>query len=368
MSKCALCGSDASPVASVLGICGPCLREDEDAAREAGEKSRRAVRERTDGRPAPSGEGEKAVRCRVCAQRCVLAPGEAGLCGLRENEDGRLKRTGGPPGAARLDSYFDPHPTNCVGAWICPAHTGCGHPAFARTPGPERGYKNLSVFYRACNLDCLFCRNWYFRLPGGRYASPEELAEEVDEATSCICYFGGDPGPHLPHAIKASRLALDEARKHDRALRICFETNGLIGSELLPAVMDLVVDSGGLLKFDLKAFSGNVHRALTGSSNRVVLDNFRKAASMIRRRPDPPPLMASTLLVPGYVDRAEVESVARFIASVDPTIPYSLLAFHPDFLLADLPPTSKEEAREALDVARRAGLTRLHVGNIFLDA
>ena len=61
------------------------------------------------------------------------------------------------------------------------------------------------------------------------------------------------------------------------------------------------------------------------------------------------------------VDADEVEAVARFIASVDPGIPYSLLAFHPDFLLTDLPMTSKEEAREALTRARKTGLSRLHI-------
>jgi len=50
------------------------------------------------------------------------------------------------------------------------------------------------------------------------------LVDAVDNKTSCICYFGGDPTPQLPFAIRASRLALE--KKKNRILRICWESNG----------------------------------------------------------------------------------------------------------------------------------------------
>jgi pyruvate formate lyase activating enzyme len=37
----------------------------------------------------------------------------------------------------------------------------------------------------------------------------------------------------------------------------------------------------------------------------------------VRQRPDPPLLLASTLLVPGYVDAEEVGRIARYIAELD---------------------------------------------------
>ncbi|MHC5081157.1 MAG: radical SAM protein [Planctomycetota bacterium] len=343
MVKCRECGGEDGNIAEVLGICGPCLRAHPQMGEEVGRRMRVQVRERAGVSPPPAGQGEGALVCGICTQECRMGEGETGLCGLRKREGGRLTRTAGPPGTARLDAYFDPHPTNCVGAWVCPAHTGAGYPKVARKRGPERGYKNLAVYYRACSFDCLNCQ------------------------TTCICYFGGDPGPHLPHALRTSRIALEAARKAGRVLRICFETNGTLSPRLLGSVMEVVLESGGLLKFDLKAFSESTHYALTGSSNRAVLENFRTAASMLRHRVEPPPLMASTLMVPGYVNADEVEAIARFIASVDPSLPYSLLAFHPDFLLTDLPLTAKGEAREALVRARKTGLSRLHVGNIYLD-
>jgi pyruvate formate lyase activating enzyme len=65
------------------------------------------------------------------------------------------------------------------------------------------------------------------------------------------------------------------------------------------------------------------------------------------------------------VDAREVEALARFIAGINPDIPYSLLVFHPDYALMDLPVTPKKQAEECLDAARQH-LTRVHIGNSHL--
>jgi pyruvate formate lyase activating enzyme len=106
-----------------------------------------------------------------------------------------------------------------------------------------------------------------------------------------------------------------------------------------------------------------LHLALTGVPNHRTLDNFRRAAQRIPERLEPPLVVASTLLVPGYVDAEEVGCIARFIAAIDPDIPYALLGFHPHFFIPDLPRTSVRHAEEAEEAARAAGLTRVRVGN-----
>jgi len=103
--------------------------------------------------------------------------------------------------------------------------------------------------------------------------------------------------------------------------------------------------------------------ALTGASNKKTLENFACAARHISERPDPPLVVASTLLVPGYVDVEEVSKIASFIASFDPSIPYALLGFHPHFYMPDLPRTSVRHADEAEAAARAAGLTNVRIGN-----
>jgi pyruvate formate lyase activating enzyme len=70
------------------------------------------------------------------------------------------------------------------------------------------------------------------------------------------------------------------------------------------------------------------------------------------------------LLVPGYIDAHEVGRIASFIARLDTNIPYALLGFHGDFLMADLPPTSRQEAQRCLAAAREAGLIHTRLGNL----
>ena len=77
-------------------------------------------------------------------------------------------------------------------------------------------------------------------------------------------------------------------------------------------------------------------------------------------------MIASTLLVPGYVDYQEVGAIAKYISSLSPDIPYSLLAFYPRFYLKDLPTTSRAHALRCQEAARQAGLSRIHIGNVHM--
>ncbi|MDH7500341.1 MAG: radical SAM protein, partial [candidate division NC10 bacterium] len=286
------------------------------------------------------------------------------FCGLGKNEEGSLAGPSAQEG--KLSWYHDPLPTNCVADWVCPGGRGAGYPRYAHSPGPEHGYKNLAVFFHACSFNCLFCQNWHFREETlkPRVASVDALISDVDEKTSCICYFGGDPGPQLPYALLASRLALEQ--KKGQILRICWETNGSLQSALLEEMVELSLQSGGSIKFDLKAASEDLHVALTGVSRQRTKENFLWVGRWIQRRPTPPLLVASTLLVPGYIDEQEVRGIARFITSIHRDIPYSLLAFHPHFYMADLPLTPRALAERCLAAAHEEGLKKVRIGNLHL--
>jgi pyruvate formate lyase activating enzyme len=166
------------------------------------------------------------------------------------------------------------------------------------------------------------------------------------------------------HAIKASKLAMK--RNPNRILRICWETNGALQEPYLSMMAALSLTSGGCIKFDLKAWDDGLHKALCGVSNQKTLHNFKELSKRIPDRPDPPFLIASTLLVPGYIDEQEVGAIARYIASLDPEIPYSLLAFYPSFYLGDLPTTSRKHAMRCQETAKNAGVRRVRIGNMHL--
>lgn len=304
------------------------------------------------------------IPCHICVNECRIPEGKTGYCGVRKNEGGRMAGVTSQKG--KLSWYHDPLPTNCVGDWVCPGGTGAGYPKYAYCPGPERGYKNLAVFFHACSFNCLFCQNWQFKYETftPHTVSVDDFVTAVDEKTACICYFGGDPTPQLPFSIKASKLAL--AEREGRILRICWETNGSMHERLLDQMMDIALQSGGCIKFDLKAWDETLHKVLTGITNKRTIENFRRAGEKIKQRPVPPPLIASTLLVPGYIDEDEIRAIATFVASINPDIPYSLLGFYPHFYMSDLPLTTKDLAYNCLSVAQEAGLTNVRIGNIHL--
>ena len=186
------------------------------------------------------------------------------------------------------------------------------------------------------------------------------LADRANPRTYCVCFFGGDPASQMPHALAVA------SKSAERGVVVCWETAGTMHPRFLKKALEISSVSGGCIKFDLKAYSRELHRALTGASNERTLENFAAAAGHARRRGSPPLLVASTLLVPGYIDSEEVGRIASFIASFDAEIPYALLAFHPHFRMLDLPRTSLTHALEAEEAARKAGLRNVRLGNTHL--
>ena len=342
---CRFCGQSTPPVSATLGFCRSCLAVRPAEAAAAAQTARARLRSSFHLPGAPPRDAG-APACPLCVQACQIGEGERGFCGLRTRKGGRLVHLAGTPTRGILQWYRDPLPTNCVADWVC-------------SGSAMRGYHNLAVFYESCTLDCLFCQNWHFRrtpasAPG---ISARELAEAANERTWCVCFFGGDPASQLPHALAAGQLLAA------RGVKVCWETAGTSNPKLLDHAVELALRTGGCIKFDLKAYDETLHRVLTGASNARTFENIARAARRIRERPEPPLVIVSTLLVPGYVGAEEVERIARFLAELDPEIPYALLAFAPNFAMADLPTTSARHAKEAAAAAHRAGLRRVRIGN-----
>ena len=371
MAECKKCGKVSEEIAQILSLCGQCIRQADAAEMTKFQQIHARSREEF-GLPMLPPSASDGLPCRLCQNKCRIPVGGRGYCGVRKNEDGRL--VGGTADAAAVSWYYDPLPTNCVADWVCAGGTGAGYPQWAHSSGPERGFLNLAVFYEACTFNCLFCQNWHYREHSLRNQTrtAAELAENVTPTTSCICFFGGDPTCQLPHALVAAKLARRQNSEGPRfagtqqILRICWETNGSMSPQLLDEMINLSLESGGCVKFDLKAMDTNIHRALCGVDNSRTLKNFAAAARRISERPQPPLLIASTLLVPGYIEAQEVKAIASFIADLDPNIPYALLGFHGDFLMTDLPRTSWKQAQSCLEAAKTVGLKRVRLGNIHI--
>lgn len=331
-------------MAEALSLCPDCARKKagHGQARTAHRRSRQLFN-----LPEAPPRTASGVICPLCANACQIGEGEWGFCGLRTVRNGRLQHIAGTPRRGILHWYRDPLPTNCVADWVC-------------SGSRQRGKHNLAIFYKSCTLDCLFCQNWHFRQTdtlSHEGTSARDLAGNANDRTYCVCFFGGDPASQLPHALATAGLLARQG------VVVCWETAGTANSRLMDKAIQLSLESGGCVKFDLKAQDEALHVALTGWSNRQTLENFGRAAARFGERPSPPLVIASTLLVPGYVDAKEVKRIAEFIVEHHPDIPYSLLSFAPNYLMPDLPCTSVRQAEAAYEAATAVGLTNVHIGN-----
>jgi len=226
------------------------------------------------------------------------------------------------------------------------------------------------VMIHNCSYDCLFCQNWRYRNLSVLHKpvlSAEALASKVDDKrVSCICFFGGDPSPQMPHSLEVSRIALEKVKAEKRILRICWETNGYMNPRLAERAAEYALESGGNIKFDLKAWGENLNIALCGVSNKPTLANFKMIGEKFyKKRSELPVLSASTLLVPGYVDVQEVENIAKFVSEIDRNIPYTLLAFYSCYVMYDLPTTNRKQAVNCQNAAKKH-LENVRIGNVHL--
>lgn len=366
MLRCKLCAEKLA--AEELNVCSECIRSRFDEAFKFIEEAHSRARRKLN-LPVfpPKGSG---VKCKICGNGCVIEEGKVGYCGLSRNEGGRIVREVGTKELGLVFGYKDYHVTNCTASFVCAGGTGAGYPRYAMRNGPEIGFANASLFLGSCSYHCLYCQNTDWHLMSMRKEprmSVEQLVDWVlgDDEFTCVCWFGGSPETQAPFVYEASRL-LNEKRGN-RILRICLESNGNFSWHWLKKIAELCLESGGGIKFDLKCAPGSkLNIALSGIDNKMAYQNFERLVEFHRERREVPFLRASTLLVPHYVDLIEVREIIDFIANLDKSIPYNLLAFHPHYLLEDLGFTPRKFALECLHAAREAGLERVTIGNVHL--
>ncbi|MHA1310347.1 MAG: radical SAM protein [Candidatus Helarchaeota archaeon] len=363
--ECKIC-KKSGIISKNLGVCYECLANNNEFAMNLANNLHTSIRSKY-GLPNKPPNEQGGIQCNWCENKCIVL-NQKSYCGLVSNRGGKLKRLAGVE-KGLLSWYYDPLPTNCVSDWVCPGGSDCGFPKYSVKKGPEYGYYNLAVFYSSCTYDCLFCQNSQFKnylSNEGPLIAAEELASKVHEKVNCICYFGGDPSSQIIHSILTSQIALKRAIKKNKILRICWETNGNINEKILIKMAQIALESGGNIKIDLKSFTESLNIALCGVSNQRTLKNFKILSKLINERPDVPLLIGSTLLIPGYIDEQEIDKITKFIAELDPNIPYRLLGFYPHYLMNDLPCTSIEHANRCLKIAKENGLKNVSIGNVNL--
>lgn len=276
--------------------------------------------------------GDGTVRCRVCPRTCAVPEGERGVCGVRENRDGRLY----------LTSYG-----RAVSTSIDPIEK---KPLFHVGPGADV----LSVATKGCNLQCDFCQNYriaieYEDVPEHE-RPPAELAGriEVGDADG-LAYTYTEPTIFMEYALDTMRASPDDALQ-------VLVSNGY----MRPETVDTLAPQLDAINVDIKG-----DRAF-----------YREHADV----PDPEPIFetverfagkdvhveVTNLVIPGENDdEASLRERMAWIAEdVGTETPVHVSRFHPDYKLTDVPPTPIETVERAMEIATEAGLEYVYSGNV----
>lgn len=275
------------------------------------------------------------VRCSLCNHRCLIKDGSKGICGVRENRGGTL---------------FSLVYGQLIARHVDPIEK---KPLFHFLPG-TRSYSIATV---GCNFKCLFCQNADIsQMPHdhkqilGEETTPESVLEDaLRSGSATISYTYTEPTIFFEFALDIARPA------STHGLRNIFVSNGYMTEECLK---EIYPDLHGA-NVDLKAFSDKYYKDLCGAKLEPVL----KTLELMRKMGVW--LEVTTLLVPGLNDsKEELKQLARFLAALDPDIPWHISRFHPTYRLMNVRSTPPESIRKAKDIGYDTGLKYVYTGNL----
>ncbi len=271
------------------------------------------------------------IKCHLCPHNCMIAPGKHGVCKVRFNRNGELEL----PFYGRLSSIAtDPIEKK---------------PLYHFYPGQSI----LSVGFVGCSFKCPFCQNYRISqstdIPAD-FVSPEDLVElTLEQGSFGLAYTYSEPLIHLEYILDTARPA------KEKGLKNVLVSNGYINPEPASSLLE-VLDAANI---DLKTFNPEFYRREIGGKLEEVKRFLSQAADKIS-------LEITTLVIPTKNDSTEeIARIARFIASLNPDIPYHLSAYYPQYRYR-IPATSPVKLRELGEAARKY-LRHVYLGNIGLD-
>lgn len=279
---------------------------------------------------------EGTVLCRLCAHQCQIKVGRRGLCQVRENLGGVLYSL---VYGRLVSENIDPIEKK---------------PLFHLLPGSL----SYSISTVGCNFRCRHCQNYSIsQYPGthggdipGLERSPAEVVVAAQKGgCASISYTYVEPTIFYEFALDTARLA------YEQGLKNIFVSNGYTSPEATREIAPVLTANN----IDLKSFSDTFYREICGAKLRPVLENIRLMKELGVW------VEITTLVIPGWNDADdELESIANFIRSVDPEMPWHVTAFHPTYKMTDRPPTPAVTLKKAREIGQASGLKFVYTGNL----
>jgi pyruvate formate lyase activating enzyme len=274
------------------------------------------------------------VRCYACGHQCRIPPGQAGVCKVRFNQEGRLRVPWGYVAGVQCD----------------PIEKKPFHHAYP-------GSLAFSFGMLGCDLHCGYCQNWVtsqaLRDPAAAIApmivEPRHIVEEaLREGARVIVSTYNEP-------LITSEWAVGVFREAKAAGLITgFVSNG----NATPRVLEYLRPWVDLYKVDLKSFDDRHYRQL-GGRLAPILDAIRMIHQMGFW------LEVVTLVIPGFNDsERELAQMAEFLGGISIDIPWHVTAFHSDYKMTEPSDTTAETLVRAAAIGRRAGLRYVYAGNL----
>lgn len=275
------------------------------------------------------------IGCTLCPRFCALRDGQRGMCFVRRREgDTIVLETYGRSSGFCIDP-IEKKPLN---------HFLPGTPV-------------LSFGTAGCNLACKFCQNHEISKSRevdatAHQASPEQIARAAKNGgCASVAFTYNDPVIFFEYALDTAVAC--------RALgiRSVAVTAGYISQEPRVAFFD-AMDAANI---DLKAFSADFYRKITGADIEPVKDTIRYAVQETDCWVE-----LTTLLIPGENDSpAEIEALSAWVVdNCGADVPLHFTAFHPDHRMLSHGRTPPETLLRARSIAKTAGINHVYVGNI----
>jgi pyruvate formate lyase activating enzyme len=281
------------------------------------------------------------IQCQTCNHRCRIAPYKTGICGVRENQKGKLY----------LLVYG-----RIIAENIDPIEK---KPLYHFLPGTF----SLSIATVGCNMFCQWCQNYDISQctkdpelrdeitnKMGVEMTPEQIVADAKKYDCpSISYTYTEPTIFLEFALDTMKLAKKEGLKN------VWVSNGYMTGEAL----DLIAPYLDAINVDLKGFSEANYLKYSGAHLEPVLDNIRE----IHKRGIH--LEVTTLVIPGVNDdEKQLKEIAEFLAGVSKNIPWHISRFFPAYKMMDTPVTPIQTLKLAESLGQKAGLKWVHLGNV----
>jgi hypothetical protein len=196
---------------------------------------------------------DEAVDCFLCEHRCHIAPGQRGVCRVRENQGGQLMTLVYGRLIAR---HVDPIEKKPLCHFL---------------PGSE----SYSVAAVGCNFQCGFCQNWQIsqwprstpgEMPGEPMSPAEIVADARRHACASISYTYTEPTIFYEYARDTALLA------RAAGLKNVFVTNGF----MTPEALDDIVTWLDAANVDLKAWRDEFYRKTCKGRIEPVKESIRR--------------------------------------------------------------------------------------------